>query len=45
MPAMKATIRWLAFWLAPAPKNPKSRNQSKLGNKALAESFNGITPS
>src|ERR1700676_5206423 len=37
MRAMKATIRWPAFWLAPAPKNPKSRHQSKVGNKESAK--------
>src|ERR1700693_3677332 len=39
MRAMKATIRWPVFWLAPAPKNPKSRHQSKVGNK---ESVKGL---
>ncbi len=31
--AMKATIRWRAFWLARAPKNPGSRHQSKVENR------------
>ena len=44
MPAMKAIIPSRAFWPAPAPKKPRSRNQNRLGNEA-GERFNGITPS
>ncbi len=36
---MKATIRWLAFWPAPAPTKPKRRNQNKLNNSELAKTF------